>query len=563
MNWLSSTLIFVGLVYYQLADGQTYTCSRPSRLIATNQTQLLKSPGRSSNINYPNNLRCIWNITAPPGMLVRFTVQTLRTERCCDYLQVRWDNSVVRLRDRRSNITFVSNAINLFFRTDGSVRLWGFVANYIIVNSTVGSYTTPPTTTVAPCGFSANATNFSRPLNSPGYPRSYGNYLNCNWYLTARPGYFVQFILVRLTTERCCDRLRVYGSFPYMRQFAGYVTRSTTVVSVNNTMRLYFRSDGSVTRSGFRGYFRETSVAMTTPAPTTTTPPTTPVPCGGNLTATNVSQDFYTPGWSSRYRNNLRCYWYIYARPGWQVHIQVVSVDTESCCDRLRITAPGQTYTINGRSSVIRNYISPANRFTLYFRTDSSVTRRGIYLRYQETRNNQIPTTPTIPPTTPEPCGTNYEVLSSEQPLRSPNYPNPYLSSRVCVWILTAPQNSKIKLRLSSFSTENCCDILDITNVLNRRVVELGGNLSSTVYYSSTNMMTLTFRTDDNNNMQGFEFFFSIATGPIPTQRPAVAPTNGNNQQVQLATTSKARILHPVNTGLVFAVAFSIYSLLL
>ncbi|XP_078489596.1 kremen protein 1-like [Ciona intestinalis] len=196
--------------------------------------------------------------------------------------------------------------------------------------------------------------------------------------------------------------------------------------------------------------------------------------------------------------------------------------------------------------------------------TDSSVTRRGIHLTYQETRNNQIPTTPTIPPTTPEPCGTNYEVLSAEQPLRSPNYPNSYLSSRICVWILTAPVNSRIKLRLSSFSTEDCCDTLDITNVINRGVVVLGGNLSSTVYYSSTNMMTLTFRTDNSNDMQGFEFFFSIATGQIPTQRPSVAPTNGNNQQVLLATTSsKARILHPINTGLVFAAAFSIYSLLL
>ncbi|XP_078489271.1 zinc metalloproteinase nas-39-like [Ciona intestinalis] len=245
MNWLSITLIFVGLIYFQQADGQTYTCSRPSRLNATNAIQYLRSPGL---LNYPNNVRCIWNITAPPGMLVRFTVQTLRTERCCDYLQVRWDNSILRLRDRRSNISFVSNAINLFFRTDGSVRLSGFVANYIIVNSTVGSYTTPPTTTVAPCGFSANATNMSQPLNSPGYPGSYSNYLNCNWYITARPGYFVQFILVRFITESCCDRLQVK-----FKQI----------------------TDGSVTRSGFRGYFTETSVAMTTPAPTTTTPTTT------------------------------------------------------------------------------------------------------------------------------------------------------------------------------------------------------------------------------------------------------------------------------------------------
>nr|XP_018668775.1 tolloid-like protein 2 isoform X3 [Ciona intestinalis] len=480
-------------------------------------------------------------------------------------ITVRWNTNVLVLRDRRSNIAFVSNAINLYFRTDISITMPGFVASYIVVNNTDGSYIPTPVTTIAPCGFQASVINISQPLNSPGYPGHYSNYLTCNWYLTARPGYFVQFTILQFNTEGCCDRLQIYGSYPYMRRFAGYVTRSTTVVSVNNTMRLYFRSDGSVTRTGFQGYFTETSVAMTTPAPTTTTPPTTQAPCGRNLTATNVSQDFYTPGWSSRYRNNLRCYWYIHARPGWQVYIQVVSVDTESCCDTMRITSTSDSLsnslTLRGVSSRTLNFISRGNSFFLTFFTDSSVTRRGIHFTYQETRNNQIPTTPVIP--NPEPCGTNYEVLSSEQPLRSPNYPNPYLSSRVCVWILTAPQNSRIKLRLSSFSTENCCDTLDITNITNMGVVTLGGDLSSTVYYSSTNMMTLTFRTDDNNDMQGFEFFFSIATGPIPTQRPAVAPTNGNNQQVQLATTSKARILHPVNTGLVFAVAFSIYSLLL
>ncbi|XP_078489606.1 adhesion G-protein coupled receptor G6-like isoform X2 [Ciona intestinalis] len=141
MNWLSITLIFAVFICYKQADGQIW-CRSPLRLNATNETQYLISP-RQIGYNYPNNLRCIWNITAPPGMLVRFTVLTLRTERCCDYLRVRWDNNVLLLRDRRSNISFVSNAINLLFRTDISVTMRGFNASYIVVNSTVGSYTTP------------------------------------------------------------------------------------------------------------------------------------------------------------------------------------------------------------------------------------------------------------------------------------------------------------------------------------------------------------------------------------------------------------------------------------
>ena len=64
---------------------------------------------------------------------------------------------------------------------------------------------------LAPCGFTAFATNISQVLNSPGWPNRYEDRLQCEWTITAREGARVRLDLNYFYTERCCDYLKVGG----------------------------------------------------------------------------------------------------------------------------------------------------------------------------------------------------------------------------------------------------------------------------------------------------------------------------------------------------------------
>ena len=59
------------------------------------------------------------------------------------------------------------------------------------------------------CGSSLEATNYTRKFTSPGYPNNYMNNLNCEWNITARPGYLVHLVFIDFQTEFSFDRVLV------------------------------------------------------------------------------------------------------------------------------------------------------------------------------------------------------------------------------------------------------------------------------------------------------------------------------------------------------------------
>ncbi len=47
-------------------------------------------------------------------------------------------------------------------------------------------------------------------MSSPGYPRDYGNNLNCTYQLRVYTGYRVQLQFSAFSTEQCCDIVYLY-----------------------------------------------------------------------------------------------------------------------------------------------------------------------------------------------------------------------------------------------------------------------------------------------------------------------------------------------------------------
>ncbi|XP_078492578.1 uncharacterized protein LOC144748328 isoform X2 [Ciona intestinalis] len=121
--------------YRQTSNGKSCRVTCGGNLTASLVAQNITSPFYPSR--YPNNAECIWNITSPsPQYQVQLTVVELKTESCCDYLQVENGTGSHRMKGNLGggNITFISanKKLNAKFHTDGSVTHAGFIASYVL-----------------------------------------------------------------------------------------------------------------------------------------------------------------------------------------------------------------------------------------------------------------------------------------------------------------------------------------------------------------------------------------------------------------------------------------------
>ncbi|XP_028278938.1 deleted in malignant brain tumors 1 protein-like isoform X4 [Parambassis ranga] len=116
-------------------------------------------------------------------------------------------------------------------------------------------------------------------------------------------------------------------------------------------------------------------------------------------------------------------------------------------------------------------------------------------------------------PTTAGSCG---GFLFGSGTFSSPNHPYYYQDNAYCVWQIKAEHDQRIVLSFTYLQLENCCScdyisIYDGPSVGSRYLGKLCNNTVST-FYSSSNYMTVLFRTDGSVVAQGFraEFFSSL-----------------------------------------------------
>lgn len=92
--------------------------------------------------------------------------------------------------------------------------------------------------------------------------------------------------------------------------------------------------------------------------------------------------------------------------------------------------------------------------------------------------------------------------------IHSPLYPEKYPNTSACSYTITAPVGNTVELVLYAFSTETCCDKLDLFDGASsdRRLLKsLSGSLpTGQVYQSSGRVMSLDFTSDPRINRPGF-----------------------------------------------------------
>ncbi|XP_029030729.1 deleted in malignant brain tumors 1 protein [Betta splendens] len=118
-------------------------------------------------------------------------------------------------------------------------------------------------------------------------------------------------------------------------------------------------------------------------------------------------------------------------------------------------------------------------------------------------------------PTTVSPCGGS---LFGSGTFTSPKYPSYYPENAHCVWQLRVSYNHRIYLAFTSLQLENCCscDYIQVYDGPNVGSPYLGKLCNTTLnsFYSSSNYLTVLFRSDASVVAQGFVAKFTSTLPP-------------------------------------------------
>ncbi|XP_069095270.1 deleted in malignant brain tumors 1 protein [Pleurodeles waltl] len=383
--------------------------------------------------NYPNNAYCVWNIEVEARLCILLIIYSLRLEyspNCIyDYVAVYdgplYSSQLGRIcNESLYQSTSSSNRMTVVFKSDVIITSSGFHANYHTYRCDANSTTQRTTASIGnttPPGNPSCGGILSQPSGSfasPGYPYSYPNNARCLWQLVAPNNSCIQvtFFGASLETAPNCqyDSISVFNGPQYTSDLLGKICNDSfyRFTSTSNSMDILFKSDSSITASGFNAYYQSYRCDTNHTAPpfniTVRTQSTTPVrtqsttlgnstggvgnsSCGGILS--QPSGTFTSPNYPFSYPNNVQCNWQIEANNNFciKVIISTLSLEVSSDCvfdsisvyDGLFSTAPllGKICRDSPYS-----FVSTSNSMKVVFRTDASITRSGFQASYYSYR---------------------------------------------------------------------------------------------------------------------------------------------------------------------------------
>ncbi|XP_078496615.1 scavenger receptor cysteine-rich domain-containing protein DMBT1-like [Lissotriton helveticus] len=243
--------------------------------------------------SYPNNAVCLWKLMAQNNSCIQVTFSGARLEiapNCIfDSISVfngpQYTSALLGkfCNDSFYSFTSTSNNMDILFMSDSSVTSSGFQAYYqsyrcdtngtgkpfnlkIKTPSKTPLYRTSRTLGNSPGGVGNSSCGgiLSQPsgtFGSPNYPFSYPNNVQCNWQIEANSNFCIKVIIPNLSLEvssNCVyDSISVYdGPFntaPLLGKIC--INSPHSFVSTSNSMKVVFRSDLSVTSSGFQASY--------------------------------------------------------------------------------------------------------------------------------------------------------------------------------------------------------------------------------------------------------------------------------------------------------------------
>ncbi|XP_041962329.1 CUB and sushi domain-containing protein 3 isoform X2 [Alosa sapidissima] len=290
-------------------ERRTWDHQLPSCIAECGGSFLGESSGRILSPGYPfpydNNLRCTWTIQVDSGNTVSLQFLAFDTEASHDILKV-WDGrpeSEMLLREVSGSllpdgIHSTLNLVTIQFETDFYISKSGFAIDFsssvatacrdpgtpmngtrsgdgkepgdtvnfvcdpgyelqgegkitcIQVDNRYYWQPSPPTC-IAPCG--GNVTGSSGFILSPNYPHPYPHSKDCDWFVTVHTDYVISLAFISFSIEPNYDFLYIYDGSSSSHLIGTFQDSKLPekVESTSNIMHIAFRSDGSVSYTGF------------------------------------------------------------------------------------------------------------------------------------------------------------------------------------------------------------------------------------------------------------------------------------------------------------------------
>lgn len=347
----------------------------------------------------------------------------------------------------------------------------------------------------AGCGGTLNKLNYV--MKSPTYNGQYPNNAECIWEIRAETGYHIGLVFTgRLNIEKSDGCTKDYVEmFDYKNDdwiSLGRVCGRDPQPPYNSTserMKVVFRTDNSSTADGFTLEWQPN--------------------CGGIFKVDNIKRTLASPGFPKAYGSNMICnYTLIAEKKDEFVNVKFLDFDLEAvgtrCLYDNLTTYKVMDYMIPEQFEKTGTYCAQKSPGTLRYKdkailvltTDRWVEKKGFQIEY-----------------TLDSCG---KSINSSQMITSPaeKVDGDYLGSLNCIWNITAPEDSKIVIRMETFSIEHSdqCffDYVDIFSgrFLNdtNRLARLCGNLTYQIrpIVVKSNLAVIHLKTDQSNNFPGF-----------------------------------------------------------
>ncbi|XP_036358468.1 cubilin-like [Octopus sinensis] len=429
-------------------------------------------------LNYYHQAECLWNIRVAAGSRLILVFLDFQLENSCiyDYLEVRDTNQYgVSLgkfcgMQKPPTLTSLSNRLFIKFRTDGSVSYRGFKFSYNTVCNQM------------------ELTDINGIIESPGFPRQYGNRNNCTWVIRALYRNNVRLEFSHFDTEpglNCkYDYLEVrngdQANSPLLGKFCGR-TLPSRLTSSNSALRLHFVTDTSLVKLGFRVEYFQTG-------------------CVRKLTS--LSGKLRARSW---HVNDYFCIWLITVNPGRKVQLNVTRVTlggSEVCNSTFLKVFDGD----NLKSSVLANLChsipkpmlltSTGNKMTVLYAT-AKFAPDGFQVEYKEIKGG---------------CGGNYVIQDGS--LTSPNYPHNYPHNSNCDWLITPKRGHFVKIQFVDFHINGNCSSNYLT--MSERNIpgdQYCGHSLRGHTFTFDSAVLITMHTDNSSLAKGFKLKYSQECG--------------------------------------------------
>ncbi|KAK3779189.1 hypothetical protein RRG08_035183 [Elysia crispata] len=497
--------------------------------------------------NYPDNTRCVWTITVDPGFQVRVDLSEISLEEAddCsfDYILIRdGNNQSAEILAEKCGfsilcpITSTGNEMFIEFKSDGSVTRSGFQATWSAVNSTTALNDT--NCQVCRKILTGNGGIFQ----SPNFPYNYPDNTRCVWTITVDPGFQVRVDFSEFSLEGTdgCSFDYVFirdgnnQSAEILAEKCGF-SILCPITSTGNEMFIEFKSDGSVTRSGFQATWsavNSTTALNNTNCQDNSTATSTTPSSVDNSTATSTSSSvgcsqtlsgnegtLQSPNYPSDYPNNARCVWTIETDPGTRVSLNFSAFSVEdgrSCRYDSLVVRDGNSSSspllrkLCGQERTVAITAS-GNVLFLEFRSDRSMTKNGFLAQWSV--DNSTATS------TPFSVGCSRTLSGNEGSLQSPNYPSDYPNNARCVWTIETDPGTRVSLNFSAFSLEdgrNCRHdslvVRDGNSSSSPLLRKLCGQERTVAITASGNNLFLEFRSDRSVTKNGFLAQWSVGS---------------------------------------------------